>query len=164
MHKICEEIYMNCSKCQRCKSGSTNYGQTTGRLSGSGCNETISMDYVGPFDASQFRGTTGREFYILTMTDTYSRYTICAIRSAARSQETIDAVKKYWFTKFRRPSTIITDNGSQFTAKTFITALTNDNVRHIITSTSNQTSNGTSEQVNSTINTILRMYNHHNIE
>ncbi|KRH93378.1 Transposon Tf2-6 polyprotein, partial [Pseudoloma neurophilia] len=164
MQKICEEIYMNCSKCQRCKSGPTNYGQTTGGLSGSDCNDKISMDYLGPFDASQFCGTTGREFHILTMTDTYSRYTICVIPSVARSQETIDAVKKQWFTKFGRPSTIITDKGSQFTANTFTTALANDNVRHITISTSNPTANGISERVNSTINTILRMYKHHDIE
>ncbi|KRH94484.1 pol polyprotein [Pseudoloma neurophilia] len=164
LQSLCDKIHEDCSKCQRCKYGLTNYGRVTGSLSGTYLNQKISLDYVGPFDAHKFEGIPFNHFHILTITDTHSRFTQCKIITTPSSNETWKALKTIWIDKFGSPETIITDRSTQFTATYFWEKCNQNDIKHVMCSTGNPTCNGISERINTSINAILRMYKHHHID
>ncbi|KRH93518.1 hypothetical protein M153_8050003180 [Pseudoloma neurophilia] len=78
----------------------THCGQTIGGLTGDYFNHKIAINYVGPFEGHLFGGITSKEFYILTITDTHTRYTMCKIPTAAKSKNAFELLQNKWIEKF----------------------------------------------------------------
>lgn len=152
-----QKYIKECKKCTRCK---YNYIllQNKRKLISSGLWKTISSDIVGPIDASRYNSSnTKSKFYILTITDIYSRFTQINIIYSISTKEVKKAFE-LWFFKFEMPKNIITDNGRQYVSTELKRLFKENNINHILIPSYTPSSNGISERINRTINEILRIY------
>ena len=76
--------------------------------------DCLSIDLLGPF----VRGSSG-EWFILTMVDVASRYTVVVATSVTTADRIADLVFKHWIKYFTLPVRILSDQGVQFESALF---------------------------------------------
>lgn len=158
MKKIAEKVCKNCEYCNRCKNHHVKYGFVNGMLASPSFNAFISMDLLGPIEYQYFRSQKIGSFYLLVISDIYSRYTRIALVKNLRSSTTWNAFQSEWITEFGPPKKLLTDQGVQFTSDHFREKINSFQIKQIFTTPRNPQGNGITERTNSTINTILRIY------
>ncbi|KAG0441142.1 Transposon Tf2-8 polyprotein [Dictyocoela muelleri] len=153
-----EKITYECLECQRNKGLNKKYGKYTGSLFSEVPFEYISSDIFGPIKTLHFETEYSKEyFYLLTITDIYSRFTRVFDIEDIKTETIISQFKK-WLELYHTPKKILTDLGRQYISNTFERFLKSNCIKHIQTSPYNPTANGISERINSTIKNILRIY------
>ena len=124
------------------------YGAVSGFIESPQPLHTLCSDITGPFDATHF--LEHGKFFIIAITDVFTRYTLFSPVIRIRSQEVICAIEK-WFKKFGKPAEIFTDNGTQYSSTEFRKFCMDNNIKHKQSSVFNPTGNAVSERVNKRI-------------
>lgn len=114
--------------------------------------EVITADFVGPLPRSSKLNK-----YLLVIQDKFTKWVECVPLREATATGLKKAIRERIFAKFGWPKKLITDNGSQFTAKMFIDFLRENYVIHVLTPPYSPQCNST-ERANRTINTLIKIY------
>lgn len=112
----------------------------------------ISIDYMGPFIRSK-KGNT----MLLVITDHFTKFPLLFPLRDAKANQLIKILEEQVFFIFGYPQVIITDNGSQFTARIFKQFLAKYGVQHWSTPNYHPQANPT-ERVNKVIGNAIRAY------
>lgn len=83
-------------ECQRCKGAKKKYGKHTGFLFAEEPFEYISSDIFGPIKTSHFETEYSKDyFYLLTITDIFSRFTRVFHVEEIKAETIVDNFKKW---------------------------------------------------------------------
>lgn len=154
MQKLISEVTKNCDSCQRNKpinynaSGKSSSHKPTKPL------EKVSIDMMGPLPTGR-----GGTHYILAILDVFSKYIrLYAIKRATTKSITNKLINDYIPTT-GKPESIISDNGTQFTSKSWYNTLKENNIKCIFTTKYHPQANPV-ERYNREIGRLLRTYCH----
>ncbi|KAG0418029.1 Transposon Tf2-11 polyprotein, partial [Dictyocoela roeselum] len=157
-NKTIKEICLNCITCNQEKIFTQKYCHTNWATKISKVRETLCIDIKGPVKTSHYITTKNSTyFYILLMTDWFSRYTEIKIIHDTTSKTIINALNQKWITKHGTPSKILTDNGRQFISTAFETFCRDNKIKHILTGEYNPSGNAIVERRNLEVGLILRV-------
>lgn len=118
MFKSIKHIVKTCDVCQKCKdSGNRHIMGETRPIIPERKGKIISADYYGPLPAS-----TGGVKYLLVVVDNFTKYVELYTLRRATTSATLRRIYQY-ITTHGKPESILTDNGTQFTAKKWIQGL-----------------------------------------
>lgn len=163
LYKICKNITSQCITCQRSKHNNVKYGNVNGTINSTIPLKKIAIDIMGPLKTKFFTvennhaNLTDRYFYILVMTDIYSRWTEVSFLKNTKSETIIKEIKDKWINKFGTPESILSDQGRQFISINFKNFLQINKINQILTSPYNPTGNSIVERINYNIGNILRI-------
>ena len=163
--KFYKEVEKHCASCLPCAPNKPNYvkrDELVGFLSYAAPKEKISTDIYGPLTGTEFNRT--ETFYILTITDIFTRFTVFVALSEISSESVYVAVKTQWFGKYSAPRQLISDNGPQYIGLPFRKLCLKNNVKHILCSPFDPTANGISERLNQTLGLMFRLGIGKNVE
>lgn len=118
--KILKKVVSNCKACNKAK----NYichGITSDHLSYNISLVKLSLDITGPFNSLDYSyyENAKTSFYLLNMTDMYTRYTKTEILNDPKSNTLSNCFYKKCIIKFNTRKFIRTDRGTQFTSTYF---------------------------------------------
>ena len=83
-----------------------------GGISASKPYEMVSTDIFGPIKMKHFLTTRKEQyFYIITMTDVFSRWTESKVKFDITSETVCKVIEKTWISKFGPPRKILSDQG-----------------------------------------------------
>ena len=102
--------------------------------------EKLAMDIVGPMEVAPWDCK-----YAITLTDYHSKWPEVAFTSTVTSDNVITFLTSV-FSRFGNPSSIVTDNGSQFTSAEFAAFVKSRDIQHIRTSVYHPAANGAIER------------------
>jgi hypothetical protein len=129
-----------------------------------GIFDKISTDVYGPIDLENiFDEEEYSKGYYITITDIYSRISCVHFTYKVTATEIIRCLKK-WFKKYQKPSTIISDNGTEYRNSKMEAFMKSENIVHSLIPTYAPYSNGISEAINKTITEMIKMYGKHGIK
>ncbi|KAG0420371.1 Transposon Tf2-11 polyprotein [Dictyocoela roeselum] len=158
MNRYIDQICSNCHTWNISKEFSNKCGVTQNEISAIKPNECVALDIKGPIKSYHFRNRTkNKYFYILVMTDIFSRYTEAAIIKNVESKTVIESFLKKWISIHGSPRKCLTDNGRQFISEKFEQLLQENKIAHIKSSPYNPTGNSIIERVNKDIGNVLRI-------
>lgn len=160
--KLCKQVVYECMLCKINKKSATRVGrtsiQTTVRF------KKIGADIFGPFSLSNFINENERDKgYFFCITDLHTRFSQVYFTTNPTENFVISKLEE-WIKKYEKPDKILTDNGTQFTSKTFEKFLITNNIEAIRTPVYHPASNGTVERQNSMIAEMIRIYRGQSIE
>lgn len=159
IYSLCSYICKRCKKCQLNKDYHPFYGIVSGNLAGNRPNEKIATDIIGPFESKEFRTNfTTQKFWILTIIDTFSKYTKVFPITTLESKNACSIFRKEWIDKEGKPQCIISDQGRTYISKRFKMFAESENIKHIINSPYNPQGNGIAERINKEILFIMRIF------
>jgi hypothetical protein len=150
------EVVSNCIDCHRNKKFVNKSGELKGFLLSNTPGEIICSDIVGPYDADYFEETG--KFYALTFIDVFTRNTkIYKIKkidglTVAKKLEHMINNTPYKIKK------LLTDQGTQYRSHAVKEICKRNEIIQTFTCPFTPTSNAIAERINSTINTVLRIY------
>lgn len=153
-----KRMITKCRTCQLQKHHALDVYETQGRYCAKFPNDKISIDIKGPIKTCYFE--TDRDhhlFYIIVMTDSFSRFTQVAVVFSIKSKKIINIIQKAWIGKYSSPGTILTDQERQFISQEFKDLCTVHNIKHILTTVYNPECNEIVDRVNKIIGKILRI-------
>ena len=107
--------------------------------------ERVHIDYC------EYRGKM-----LLIMVDSFSKYYWCHIMNQDTTANKTLAVLYGWFCERGFPTTLVSDNGPQFTAKEFEDRMKNWGVKHLLTPPYHPASNGLAERAVGTVKSHLK--------
>jgi cleavage and polyadenylation specificity factor subunit 1 len=110
----------------------------------------VHLDIVGPLKM------TNSMTHLLTMVDRTSRWCEAVPLSDTTAKACFQAFINSWCSRFGIPSTITTDQGSQFTSSMWSTLMKELGVRHILTTAFHPQSNGMVERLHRSLKAALR--------
>lgn len=109
-----------CEPCQQNVSSKHKYGKTFGFLLSDSPFLVLSSDIVGPFRNMYYNiEPESGSFYLLTITDIFSRFTQITSLKIITSQEIIKKAFKPFFKSYGTPNKILTDNETQYVSTEF---------------------------------------------
>ncbi|MGL5707545.1 MAG: reverse transcriptase domain-containing protein [Aeromonas sp.] len=156
--KNIKSICRSCEICNKSKHLNNKYGFISGEISAEKRNELVSTDILGPIKTRHFTINMKEPmFYILTMTDVYSRWTEVAIMRNIKSKSLVKIIKSQWIDRYGPPSKILSDQGRQYISTNFKKMMDKHHITHIVTTPHNPTGNSISERINLTIGDVMRM-------
>lgn len=112
--------------------------------------EMIGLDYAGPFLT-----TAAGNKCIIAVTDYLTKWVETRAVPSASAEHAIAFLQEQIFFRHGTPQRILTDNGAQFTAKTFEKCLSDRHVHHSKTSKYHPQTNGQIERINRTFGLML---------
>lgn len=104
-------------------------------------NDLISLDFLGPFSNG---------FHVLTVIDHFTKHIELYPTKSPSSQTVVDALTQY-ITTYGRPSALMCDLGSQFTAQISNHFLKSLKISLVHSSSGHPQTNGSSERINTSI-------------
>lgn len=111
MHKITAQITRSCDTCQRCKPINFNAkGQHTSHKPTEPF-EIVSIDLMGPLPTGR-----GGTHYILAILDPFSKFIRLYALKKATTKAIVNRIENDYIPNTGKPKSILTDNGTQFTA------------------------------------------------
>ncbi|KAI5175606.1 hypothetical protein PAEPH01_2174 [Pancytospora epiphaga] len=154
-----QKTVRSCLRCQMGKNGSTNRGRIVGNLATDVPFRDISMDIYGPIPSDIFKLSKAEEeiskLYFLTITDRCSRFSEVYWLRTLKSEEITRILRDEWCKRHPTPTTVLTDNGRQFTSQEFAAWITTQGITHKLTCPYNPTANSLSERINQTLTKVL---------
>lgn len=153
---IATEIADYVQACRVCQTHKRSYYAKIGYLNPipvSKLFQRIHMDIVGPLPESN----DGNKL-IITCIDALSRYAFAAAKPIISSRDIIEFINYEIISKHGKPGQITTDNGTQFTSKSFYDYVTKLDIKHSRTCDYNPAANGMDERFNGTICKIVKHY------
>lgn len=112
--------------------------------------ETLHIDHYGPLPTS----VTNKKKHIFVIVDGFSKYTKLYAVKSTTTKEVVQCLESY-FSFYSKPSRIISDRGSCFTADDFSKFCEKYSIQHIKVATSSPQSNGQVERVNRCLTPML---------
>lgn len=141
-----------CVSCQRYKSSQNTVAGKMGTCNATQPWEYVAMDIIGPL----VRSSKGHK-YLLVMQDKFTKWVeFCPLREQ-KTRPIIQAFKEKILLRYGTPRILITDNGTQFTAKDFQKLVESFGITHQRTSPYSPQCNPV-ERTNKTIKTIIAQY------
>ena len=117
-------------------------------------NQRIHLDLLGPLPS-----THGNNYkYILLITDAFSHWTETVPLVSKEAANVAEAFHTHWICRFSCAETVITDQGSEFTARVFKNLLEKYQIDHRMSSVMHPQSNGAAERMNRVMVNYLRKY------
>ncbi|KAG0438665.1 Intracisternal A-particle Pol-related polyprotein [Dictyocoela muelleri] len=158
LRKLCHKVTSNCLECIQEKKFKKQMIYPDYDLKLKNINDIVSLDIKCPIPTKHFNiETTEKSFYILLMTDLFSRFSIVSILFDINSLNVTKEFEKRWISKFKAPKYCLTDNGRQFTIENFNNMLRTHKIYHIYTSPYNPKGNSIVKRLNREVSTALRM-------
>ncbi|KAG0436054.1 Transposon Tf2-9 polyprotein [Dictyocoela muelleri] len=155
---LCREITSRCRKCGNEKNYKKQIVFPNYEFKLREVNDAVSLDIKGPISVKHFNMETQKKnFYILVITDLFSKFSITSILFNITSSEVTKEFEIKWMLKFKAPKCCLTDNGRQFTSENFKKLLEKYEIKHSYTSAYNPKGNSIIERQNREIETVLRM-------
>ena len=151
MRKMIKSIVLCCDVCQRVKHPNQNVTGKFLQVTSTKPNEMIAIDFYGPLVPS-----TGGVQYILVVLDVCSRLVTLYAMKKATTLATINRIKEY-FQKIGKPSRILTDHGTQFTASKWTEFLRDNKIQPVFCSIRHPNSNP-SERIMRILGQFFRIY------
>ena len=150
-YSVCDDVCSTCANCQITKDFRMTVTPPVQKIQSSYPFELVAADLVS-FPRSR-HGKLG----CLTVVDHYSKWVVAIPIKDKRSSTIVRAFRTQVFPFVSRiPTSILTDNGSEFTSEEFGAFLEEHGVKHRLTTPYQPTSNGAIERVNRTIKNLLR--------
>ena len=150
VYKFTKHMIKTCEKCQKNKDHHKKGTGETKPMLPQSKGEMVSMDYYGPLPTS----TSGVK-YLLIIVDNFTKYVKLYPMKKATTAITINKLKQYIF-EVGKPKTILTDNGTQFTSKSWTKNLEKLGIRPKYTPIRNPCTN-LSERVNRQLRNLFRI-------
>lgn len=145
------EKYIGC--CIQCLFNKRKGGKKEGFLNPipKGCTPmlTVHIDHLGPFTKTK-RGNT----HIIAAVDSFTKFVFLRAVKTTKTKYVLDFLKDI-FSTYGAPQTIITDQGSSFTAKKFAMFCLQNGIRHIKNAVATPRANGQVERLNRSIMSVL---------
>ncbi|KAG0420247.1 Retrovirus-related Pol polyprotein from transposon 17.6 [Dictyocoela roeselum] len=158
LKKIIVNVIKKCHHCQTEKNFTYNSTRTKYVTPPYKRNEIIAIDLKGPIKTTHYdTKMIKKEFYILVITDMFSRYTEIKFIKNIYSSFVCSALEEMWLEKHYIPEKCLSDNGRQFKSKNFQDLMNKHNINHISTSPYNPTGNSVVERMNREITIALRL-------
>ncbi|KAG0439378.1 Transposon Tf2-9 polyprotein [Dictyocoela muelleri] len=121
-------------------------------------HDVVSLDIKGPIPVKHFKiPSKKKKFFILVMTDIFSRFSVVSILYDINSETVTSTFENEWIKRFKPPKRCLTDNGRQFTSKSFSDLLLKYGIKHNFSSPYNPKGNSIIERINREIGTVLRI-------
>lgn len=152
MNRIVGGIVKSCDICQRTKPVNFNAGGPITSHRPSKVLETVSVDLMGPLPVGR-----GGVRYILAMVDTFSKYTRLYALRKATTAAILRRITDEYIGEVGTPTSILTDNGTQFTAQIWKDRLERLGI-HLKYATTYHPQSNPVERYNREIGRILRTY------
>jgi hypothetical protein len=150
------DLVRSCDVCQRSKQApNTRQGHLSSEIA-SRPFEKVFIDYIGPLP----RSTTGNK-YILTVIDSFSKYTVLLAARNTNAKTTVNLLKKGLFSYFGFPKYLVSDNASSFRSKEFSEMCLEFGISHI-TTTPYYPNPSHAERANKNIKVAIRIYHSQN--
>lgn len=154
--RMSSEIKTYCRKCLTCQTSKASNTNTTAPILTQKKTaeypwQFLTMDYVGPLPVSG----KGRSTCLLVITDIFSKFILVQPFRQATADSLVPFVENMVFQLFGVPEVILTDNGTQFLAKSFQDLLEHYNVTHWRTPNYHPQVND-AERVNRVLTTAIR--------
>lgn len=130
MIKSVDNRIKTCDKCQRAKVTNQTCRLPMQHVKPDDVMELLSVDFYGPLPR-----TKGGYAYIFVVLEVFSKFIRLYPLKKATGKAILTKLEKDYFVKFGKPKAILSDNGSQFTCKTWKEGLTDQGVKVIYTST-----------------------------
>ena len=150
-----EELIRSCVSCQKAK----HYGIKRGLISGffvpTAPRESVSSDIWGHIEGENYKESG--KFYIISFTDTFSRYTLLVATRKIRGEDVLEAFKNSWVRLFGIPQTFLSDQGRQYTSEAFNLWLSENGIKRYFSTRFNPTGNSLSERLNTPLAHVFRM-------
>ncbi|KAF9761111.1 Intracisternal A-particle Pol-related polyprotein [Nosema granulosis] len=120
---------------------------------------------MGPISINEFTTNKSKgKVMILVIIDVFSKWTQIGPLKNVKSKEVIRKLDKEWIKKWGRPRALLSDQGKQFISEELTSYLTNNDIKHIISSTYNPTGNSVVERANQVIENALKCLKNSNFE
>uniref|UniRef100_A0ABD2X093 RNA-directed DNA polymerase n=1 Tax=Trichogramma kaykai TaxID=54128 RepID=A0ABD2X093_9HYME len=116
-------------------------------------SELLCIDFLGPLTPSRY----GMRNVLVTI-DAFSKFVVLYPCRKQTTSFVIKVLKNDYFQHYGKPHVVCCDHGSQFTSKSFKTAMSAENIKLTFSSIRHPSSNGICERVNKTLVTFLRMF------
>ncbi|KAG0437737.1 hypothetical protein DMUE_3517 [Dictyocoela muelleri] len=157
--KIIKNICLNCEICNREKDFKCFTGVVTNNYYAKKRNEVVALDIKGPINIKNFQidDAEREQFYILVITDLYSRFSEICFIWEMNSEIIKSKFEEKWLKIYETPRKCLTDNGRKFLSVNFKTMLKKYKITHIVTAPYNPTGNSVVERINKEIGLILRI-------
>ncbi|KAG0439664.1 hypothetical protein DMUE_2280 [Dictyocoela muelleri] len=118
--RLCREITSKCRKCDNEKNYKMQILFPNYEFKLMEVNDVVSLDINGPINVKHFNiETKNKNFYILVITDLFSRFSITLILFDITSLEVTKEYERKWILKFKAQKYCLTDNARQFTPENF---------------------------------------------
>lgn len=153
IHKDVENYVKSCDLCQKFKNPA---GLPPGYLNSipvSKVFQHVHIDIVGPL-----KPTVRGHKYVITATDAFSKWAFAQPSQGVRTSEVIRFVEDNILSIHGKPTSIISDRGSQFTSTEWNTFINKLGIEHKMTASYHPQANGIDERLNGTLMRILRSY------
>ncbi|MEG0619308.1 MAG: reverse transcriptase domain-containing protein [Bacilli bacterium] len=151
---IIKNIIKYCKICQIYKRDRIQFGHTKTFKISQHKNDIISSDIVGPF--CYFNNNKNIKYYIMTITDHFSRFTRLFKIKNIDSDSIIKHLSN-WIALYGAPKTFLSDNGTCYRSENTTGFLRKHNITCTNTLPFNPASNGISERLNQNIKFISRI-------
>lgn len=153
-----KSIISGCIACRLSKSTSVKYGIIKGNISTTQFLETISIDFFGPItDAKKYFKTSNKKIWLFVITENFSKFTKIYKVKSLYPKEIIKKLKKF-IKLIGRPKNILSDQGTTFKSREYVTWAHSNNIKLIYSTIYNPTGNGIVERRNSVIKKTLILY------
>ena len=147
-----------CRTCNLSKMKQNKLGKVKQTVWGNHPNELVAIDIKGPIKTQFFQTKINhKQFYLVVMIDTYTRFTETKLIWSISSEEIVKAFVEEWINKHNKPKRIISDRGRQFISNKFAQMCENYAIKHTMTSCYSPTSNSIVERANGQIGEVLRI-------
>lgn len=152
MKRTVAKIIKTCEICQKTKPlNYSNKGNTRSHKP-SRILEKVSIDLMGPLPTGR-----GGTHYILAILDVFSKYMKLYALKKATTKAILERIKRDYIPEVGKPETILSDNGTQFTSKSWMEFMKKENIKTAFTSRYHPQANPV-ERYNREIGRLLRTY------
>lgn len=138
MNKDIKKVIRNCDLCQRVKYNNVCMEGEYQTIIPSKPSELVTLDYYGPLPTS-----TGGVQHLLVVMDAFSKHVSLYPVKKATTRISLVKLIKDDFPRLGKPAAILSDNGSQFTAKAWKETLKNEGGKLVYSSIRHPQSNPT---------------------
>ncbi|KRH94229.1 pol polyprotein [Pseudoloma neurophilia] len=152
--KRSKQICDDCILCKQIKTRPTDNWVYVGDLLKVQPCEVVSTDIAGPFTI-EIKPDELTKIWILSATDLCTRFSKVSILTDIKAETVTSAFEEIWLKKYATIS-VLSDNGRQYTSRSFVSLLKKYNVSQFLTRPYNPRGNSKSERINKAINEILR--------
>ena len=154
-----------CTQCQINKISGKKAGLLKGKLDADFPLQRVNIDICGPFNTADRNSEEGEEtFYILTIIDSFSRWTELILLKDIRANTIKCKFEREWLRRYPNPSVLHSDQGTQFLSSDFQTLLKKRNIQFSPTLTYNPCGNALVERIHRELNSGLRIYENDPVE
>ena len=156
LRKNVEQLVKTCDVCQKAKRTIRQYGHVPPKQVETQPWEVLHIDLYGPKTIKREDGTE-LEFKVVTMIDPVTGWFEMASYDDKMPETITNILETVWLSRYPRPTKIIADRGSEFTAEFFRSTVENDyGIQLRFITTANPQANAVVERIHQVIGNMIR--------